>query len=68
MYKYIYIYIYLYIYIHISLQCFARIFGGVFELDAIFLAIVKNSVAQEVNLAVLVKLIALCCEDSRQDC
>ena len=35
------------------IEDFYRRFGGVFEWDAIFLAVVKNSVAREVNLAVL---------------
>ena len=49
--------------IYFSLRYFARVFGSMLEWDAIFFAVVKNRFARQVDLAVLVKLIDLFCEN-----
>ena len=48
---------------YFSVRYIAWVFGGALEWDVIFSAVVKNRVARQVDLVVLVKLIALCCEN-----
>ena len=49
------------VYIFFTEVYYSRL-GGVLEWDKIFFAVVMNRVARQVDFAVLVKLIALCCE------